>query len=101
MSCPPACLKAAQEEPNLAKRIYALAKELNLESKELVEICPRAGVDGKSSALASLTEEEVEQIKSYLKQGSQPASGSATSSAAPSRSSRPAPRSKDASSSPT
>ncbi len=40
-------------------RIYALAKELDIDSKELVEICNRAGVTGKGSALASLSDEEV------------------------------------------
>ncbi|MHB1033795.1 MAG: translation initiation factor IF-2 [Pirellulales bacterium] len=47
-------------------RIYALAKELRLDSKILVDICVKAGVTGKGSALASLTDEEVERIKSYL-----------------------------------
>ncbi|MCH5376058.1 MAG: translation initiation factor IF-2 N-terminal domain-containing protein, partial [Planctomycetes bacterium] len=47
-------------------RIYALAKELNLDSKELVEICRKAGIPGKGSALASLTDEEADRVKSYL-----------------------------------
>jgi translation initiation factor IF-2 len=51
----------------LAVRIYALAKELKLDSKELVDICTRAGVPGKGSALASLTEDEVEKVKQFLK----------------------------------
>ena len=50
----------------MAARIYSLAKELKLDSKVLVDICAAAGVTGKGSALASLTDEEVEQIKSYL-----------------------------------
>ena len=53
----------------MATRIYALAKELNLESKDLVELCPKAGVTGKGSALASLNEDEVEKIKSFIKGG--------------------------------
>jgi translation initiation factor IF-2 len=53
----------------LALRIYALAKELKVDSKELVEICPRAGVTGKGSALASLTEDEVVKIKAFLSGG--------------------------------
>jgi translation initiation factor IF-2 len=44
----------------LPARIYSLAKELKLDSKELVDICTSAGVTGKGSALASLTDEEVE-----------------------------------------
>jgi translation initiation factor IF-2 len=53
----------------LAVRIYALAKELKFDSKELVDICTKAGVPGKGSALASLTEEEVEKVKQFLKGG--------------------------------
>jgi hypothetical protein len=47
-------------------RIYALAKDLNLDSKELVEICRKAGIPGKGSALASLTDEEAEKVKGFL-----------------------------------
>jgi translation initiation factor IF-2 len=53
----------------LAVRIYALAKELKIDSKELVDICTKAGVPGKGSALASLTEDEVEKVKQFLKGG--------------------------------
>jgi translation initiation factor IF-2 len=53
----------------LAVRIYALAKELKFDSKELVDICTKAGVPGKGSALASLTEEEVEKVKQFLNSG--------------------------------
>jgi translation initiation factor IF-2 len=56
-------------------RIYALAKELNVDSKELVEICSKAGVTGKGSALASLTDDEVSKVKSFLNTGHRPASG--------------------------
>jgi translation initiation factor IF-2 len=57
----------------LAVRIYALAKELKLDSKVLVDLCPKAGVTGKGSALASLTEDEVEKIRAYLSGGSRAA----------------------------
>jgi len=53
----------------LAVRIYSLAKELKVDSKELVDICTKAGVPGKGSALASLTEEEVEKVQQFLKGG--------------------------------
>jgi len=59
-------------------RIYALAKELSLDSKELVEICRKAGIPGKGSALASLDDDEVVKLKAYLggdKKGD-PAAGS-------------------------
>ena len=54
-------------------RIYALAKELDIDSKELVEVCNKAGITGKGSALASLTDDEVEKIKSHLTKKSAPA----------------------------
>ena len=50
-------------------RIYALAKQLKIESKELVEHCKKLGFD-KASALASLTEEEVERVKASLTKSS-------------------------------
>ena len=53
----------------MAVRIYALAKELNLDSKELVDICARAGIPGKGSALASLDEAEVTKVKQHLSGG--------------------------------
>ena len=71
-------------------RIYALAKELQLDSKELVEICPKAGVTGKGSALASLSEDEVEKVRSYLS-GGKPAEKPAKSRPADGPSVRPAP----------
>ncbi len=46
--------------------MYALAKELKLDSKDLVDICTKAGVPGKGSALASLTDDEVVKVKQYL-----------------------------------
>lgn len=51
-------------------RIYALAKELNVDSKALVDLCAKAGVSGKGSALASLTDEEVDKVKAYLSNAS-------------------------------
>ncbi len=47
-------------------RIYTLAKEFKIDSKELVEICTKAGISGKGSALASLSEEEVVKLKDFL-----------------------------------
>ena len=47
-------------------RIYALAKQLNLDSKVLVDICTKAGVSGKGSALASLTDEELATVTAYI-----------------------------------
>ncbi|MFN7811197.1 MAG: translation initiation factor IF-2 N-terminal domain-containing protein, partial [Planctomycetia bacterium] len=50
----------------MAVRIYTLAKELKLDSKELVEICTRAGIQDKGSALASLTDEEVARLREFI-----------------------------------
>ncbi len=61
----------------MAQRIYALAKELKLDSKDLVDICAKAGVTGKGSALASLTDEEVVKLRAYLASPRGPAAASA------------------------
>lgn len=47
-------------------RIYQLAKELKIDSKELVDICECAGVTSKGSPLASLSDEEVARVRAYL-----------------------------------
>jgi translation initiation factor IF-2 len=82
-------------------RIYALAKELDIENKDLVDICTRAGITGKGSALASLTDEEVDKLKSFLGT-SRPvkpaAAAAATATRTPARpSSEPAAITRDAS----
>jgi translation initiation factor IF-2 len=51
----------------LAVRIYSLAKDLKVDSKELVDICTHIGIGGKGSALASLSEDEVVKIQDYFK----------------------------------
>ena len=53
-------------EARVAVRIYTLAKELKIDSKELVELCTRAGIQDKGSALASMTDEEVVKLKDYI-----------------------------------
>lgn len=50
----------------MAVRIYSLAKELKLDSKELVELCARAGIQDKGSALASLTDDEAARVKDFI-----------------------------------
>ena len=50
----------------MAIRIYALAKQLKMDSKELVDICTRAGITGKGSALASLTDEEHATVNQFI-----------------------------------
>ncbi len=75
--------KGAREEgrTELAVRIYTLAKELNLDSKVLVEICDKAGIKGKGSALASLSDEEVERIKAVVNEPKRSAAGPAARAA--------------------
>ncbi|SMP43681.1 bacterial translation initiation factor 2 (bIF-2) [Neorhodopirellula lusitana] len=54
-------------------RIYALAKELNLDSKDLVDLVKKAGISGKGSALASLSDDEAQQVRNHLSGGNKPA----------------------------
>ncbi len=54
-------------------RIYQIAKELKIDSKDLVDICTKAGITGKGSALASLEDAEVERLKAYLVGGTKKA----------------------------
>jgi len=58
-------------------RIYALAKDLDIDSKELVEVCRKAGISGKGSALASLTDDEVVKVKAFLRGGDKKAEAGA------------------------
>ncbi len=66
-------------------RIYALAKDLGIDSKELVEVCNRAGIPGKGSALASLDDDEVAKVKSFLQGPSKSSDAGATGSTAAGR----------------
>ena len=49
-------------------RIFALAKEMGMANKELIELCARAGIQVKSSALASITEEERDTVRKHFEQ---------------------------------
>lgn len=53
-------------------RIYALAKQLDIENKQLVDICTKLGIHGKGSALASLSDEEVKKIEEHFKASAAP-----------------------------
>jgi translation initiation factor IF-2 len=50
----------------VAVRIYSLAKEMGLDSKELVDLCTRIGILNKGSALASLEDEEVSRVRKHV-----------------------------------
>ncbi len=54
-------------------RIYALAKELNIDSKDLVDLVKKVGITGKGSALASLTDEEAQKVREHLSAAERPA----------------------------
>jgi translation initiation factor IF-2 len=69
----------------VAVRIYSLAKDLGIDSKELVDLCARIGIQGKGSALASLENDEIAKIKSHLAEKSAPAPEAAKESPKPSR----------------
>jgi translation initiation factor IF-2 len=71
-------------------RIYALAKELKIDSKELVEICNRAGITGKGSALASLDDDELARVKAFMSGPKTPAAKAQPSSSS-TATSEPAP----------
>ncbi len=49
-------------------RIFALAKELDIDSKDLIQHCNDAGLDVKASPLASITPEEKDRLMEHLKQ---------------------------------
>ena len=63
-------------------RIYALAKELNVDSKELVDLVKKVGITGKGSALASLSDEEAQKVRDHLA-SSGPAPAAAPTQTAP------------------
>lgn len=50
-------------------RIYALAKELGLDNKQLLDICENCGIKGKGSALASLDDNEIATIRKFMTEG--------------------------------
>jgi translation initiation factor IF-2 len=69
----------------VAIRIYSLAKDLGLDSKELVDLCARIGIQGKGSALASLEEDEILRIKKHLEEKSAPSAPVAKEALKPQR----------------
>ena len=75
-------------------RIYSLAKELDIDSKELVDACTKAGVTDKGSALASLSDDEVAKVRAHLNKAAAPATSTGASAGvgAPAAMVRPAPR---------
>jgi len=62
-------------------RIYALAKELNIDSKDLVDLVKKVGITGKGSALASLSDEEAQKVRDHLAGAEKPAPAAASKAA--------------------
>jgi translation initiation factor IF-2 len=53
---------------NTKIRLFALAKELDIDSKDLIQLCNDAGLDVKASPLASITPDERDRLVEHLKQ---------------------------------
>ena len=76
----------------MAQRIYAFAKELKLENHQILEICEKLGIKGKGSALASLEDDEIAKVRSYLAEAaaaSSPAAAKKAAAPAPAAASQP------------
>ncbi len=57
----------------LSIRVYALAKELKVDNKFIMDLCSTIGIPTKgSSALASISDEDAVRVKEYLKKGNSP-----------------------------
>ena len=54
---------------DLKIRIFALAKELGIDSKDLIEHCNAAGIKLKNSPLASISPEERDRVLQQMKKG--------------------------------
>jgi translation initiation factor IF-2 len=52
------------------KRVYALAKELNVESKILLDICKELGFEGIKNQLSGLSTDEADAVTNRFKKGS-------------------------------
>jgi translation initiation factor IF-2 len=64
-------------------RIFALAKELDMDSKLLIDFCAKAGISVKNSALASISPEERDQVLELIQ--SSGGSGSVAAPVAPAK----------------
>lgn len=72
-------------------RIFALAKELDIDSKLLIDYCAKAGITIKNSALASISPEERDRVMDIIRSSGSPATATAVATApiAPSREQSP------------
>jgi len=58
-------------------RIFALAKELDIDSKLLIDYCAKAGITIKNSALASISPEERDRVLGLMQSSNSPATATA------------------------
>lgn len=58
-------------------RIFALAKELDIDSKLLIDYCSKAGITIKNSALASISPEERDRVMDIIRSSGAPATATA------------------------
>jgi translation initiation factor IF-2 len=73
---------------HLKIRIFALAKEMGLDSKDLIEYCNQAGIHLKNSALASISPEERDVVLRHIEQNAS-SRGTAQDTLAPVREAAP------------
>lgn len=64
-------------------RIFALAKELDLDSKLLIDYCSRAGITIKNSALASISPEERDRVMDIIRSSGAPSAAAVAAAPAP------------------
>src|SRR5262245_43919351 len=75
----------AVQESQLQKdkiRVYVLARELNIDTKELLEICKQAGLDVKNQ-LSSIDPDQKEMIEQLVKKGAHKAQATPARAAGP------------------
>ncbi|MFO0806973.1 MAG: translation initiation factor IF-2 N-terminal domain-containing protein, partial [Gemmataceae bacterium] len=73
MSNPPIKDKAKDKKV----RVFELAKELTLESKELVAMAKELGIAGVTNQLSGLSNEQVDTLRERAKRGPKPGSSPA------------------------
>ena len=66
-------------------RIFALAKELDLDSKLLIDYCAKAGIVIKNSALASISPDEKDKVLELIRAHAPSAAAAPAKSHAPTR----------------
>ena len=66
-------------------RIFALAKELDIDSKLLIDHCAKAGITIKNSALASISPDEKDRVMDIIRAAGPSAPAAPAKSTAPSR----------------